>query len=101
MATELPEEFDCCIKTPNEEELKIKCKPQDTGQTLKKLTFKKYAYREYEFQLFFLDEEVDNDQTLQDLTRKEFTPESKLELVFLNPIKVVVKLIDGTKKAVL
>jgi hypothetical protein len=68
MTVELPNEFECLVKSPEGETRKVKFKSEDNGETMKQKIFEQTGCCPSEMKPVYLDEEIETDETFVELT---------------------------------
>jgi hypothetical protein len=95
--TQLPCSFSCKIRCPNNIVRSIEFSRDDTGEIIKDKIDSSTGYWKTEIKLFFDKIEITDDETFEDLSKRGFTVDSKLEVTLVNPFEIIVDCANGRK----
>jgi hypothetical protein len=95
--TQLPYDFSCKVRCPNNIVHPIEFTIFDTGRKIKDIIDSFTGYSKTEMKLFFDNIEVTDDETFESLSRRVFTVDSELEARLVNPFEIIVECENGRK----
>jgi hypothetical protein len=88
MTVELPNEFQCLVKSPEGETKKVEFESEDNGETMKRKIFEQTGYCPSEMKLVYLDEEIEAEESFVQLTARGLRVISELKIELIYPITI-------------